>query len=167
MMYRIVTTVILVVGCSGPAPQEPPVTPATSPGDVEDPGDTTERSTEQVVKDGDPCPTTFAEANKASGCYQEGEPPPGDCSYPEGECYCGEPPRCSGAEWPPMPPEAWVWVCTKYPPEVLPDGCPGQPPQFGATCDDEGKVCAYGDCVTSTYTCADGKWDFEPPTYAP
>jgi hypothetical protein len=179
MTSRIIPVVLLLGGCGSAAPGVRPATtadqrpsPTIVPADqsaapAEPDRDDVGSTDTAAIDDGDPCPPTFEEA-KGAPCCEEGEAPPADtCTYTQGECYCGPPPTCSGAEEPPLPPQMWLWVCTAYPPEVRPDGCPGQPPLAGGSCEEQGKVCSYGECATSSYTCIDGEWVFEPPSNPP
>lgn len=72
---------------------------------------------------------------------------PGDfpsCSYPEGDCFCGDEPRCSGAVQEPRPPH---WVCV---PRRKP--CPAA----GTPCTGPG-VCAPP-CCGSGVACVNGTW---------
>ncbi|MBW2262991.1 MAG: hypothetical protein JRG91_13520 [Deltaproteobacteria bacterium] len=112
------------------------------------------------------CPASFAEAK--GGCVHGGQLPSSmECTYPEGECWCGETPRCSGAYMIPMPPETWVWNCVSPPPEVRADGCSGASPNHGDACAEEGKSCSYGDCCVLTMTCVNGQWTGAGPGCPP
>ncbi|NOY90973.1 MAG: hypothetical protein GXP55_07140 [Deltaproteobacteria bacterium] len=107
------------------------------------------------------CPASFAEAR--GGC--ESGPGTSDCSYPEGECYCGEDRVCSGAVRSPMSPEMYTWQCTPTPPEVREDGCPGMAPDGGSACSLD-HSCGYGFCGGPIYSCVHGEWqvtDMVPP----
>lgn len=80
------------------------------------------------------------------------------CAYPEGQCYCGAEPVCSGVM---MTREESarlrvIWQCTPVPPAIRPDGCPGREPS--GRCGREGQQCSYGSCCTSQYTCRGGTW---------
>ena len=107
MRERVMKTlwiVALLVACGtpGPSPADPANRTAAEEGRAGDPaglgppGGSTSAGRP-------PCPPTF----DSPGPRCEGENP-GDCSYPEGECYCGSPSSCSGAEQPPLPPR---WIC--------------------------------------------------------
>ena len=49
-----------------------------------------------------------------------------------------------------------AWQCTVTPPAVRADGCPGTEPN--GACSQDGRVCSYGDCCVSEYTCQRGQW---------
>lgn len=100
------------------------------------------------------CPATYAEVGSGECDW---EAVAGNCQYPEGQCYCGQPPVCSGAERDPnefahIPS---TWQCSSWPPKVRADGCPGE---IGGRCSDEGKECVYGSCCVATYRCERGEW---------
>jgi hypothetical protein len=99
------------------------------------------------------CPETYGEA--AGGCDQRTAT--NSCLYPEGHCYCGQAPVCSGVEPDPadLARRPIEWQCTPTPPDVRADGCPGVP---DATCATEGQECSYGDCCFVAYRCVGGVW---------
>jgi hypothetical protein len=99
------------------------------------------------------CPAAYGEATGACDWEQARS----NCQYPEGQCHCGVPPVCGGAE---VSPEEVArvpssWQCSLWPPKVRADGCPGE---IGGTCTEEGKECQYGDCCVATYRCEKGQW---------
>jgi hypothetical protein len=102
------------------------------------------------------CPPAFPEGGVTCNPKVARE----QCSYAEGSCYCGVTMPCSGvahsqeeiATWP------TTWQCTRPPPDVRPDGCPGTTPGAGSPCSSEGKVCSWGDCCFQQMTCTRGQW---------
>ncbi|MCC6876232.1 MAG: hypothetical protein IT378_18135 [Sandaracinaceae bacterium] len=85
-----------------------------------------------------PCPSSFA--SPGPSCTQGNDP--GDCTYPEGNCFCGQDDACSGAIMPPVPP---AWVCVRGP-AMCPIGAPCAPgsPPCGARCCGTGIHCVRG-----------------------
>ena len=85
-----------------------------------------------------PCPAGFA--SPGPSCTQGNDP--GDCTYPEGNCFCGQDDACSGAVMPPVPP---AWVCVRGP-AMCPIGAPCAPgsPPCGARCCGTGIHCIRG-----------------------
>ena len=102
------------------------------------------------------CPPTWAAMPAGGACDRAASQSP--CNYPEGSCWCGAAPRCSGAAIDPeeMAKEPTMWNCTPVPPKIRPDGCPGSSPN--GACSEEGKRCVYGDCCVETVQCQGGKW---------
>ncbi|HLU69011.1 MAG TPA: hypothetical protein VKZ63_22165 [Kofleriaceae bacterium] len=104
------------------------------------------------------CPQAWAAITDGDTCSAQDSPQ--SCDYPEGSCWCGVAPRCSGVA--PHPDEEraapTVWNCTPTPPEVRSDGCPGSEPESGSPCADEGKECHYGDCCITRVECTGGAW---------
>jgi hypothetical protein len=100
------------------------------------------------------CPASFDVAVKTGACTA-GAP---SCSYPEGSCYCGPTPVCSGMMRPAdeLDKEPVYWQCTAKPPLVRADGCPGSEPS--GACSDEGKQCSYGSCCVTQVVCKGGQW---------
>jgi hypothetical protein len=100
------------------------------------------------------CPESWGEAN---GACDPAVATVG-CTFPEGSCYCGVTPVCSGMrrpdDWYDNQPKSWQ--CTANPPEVRADGCPGTEPS--GACASEGLVCNYGDCCFQQLTCQSGQW---------
>jgi len=99
---------------------------------------------------GSPCPAKYGDPGPAcagrEGAFTV------SCKYPEGDCYCGDEPVCSGVEQPPMPAK---WVCVPKRP-----ACPA----LGTSCEGQA-VCAPWCCGMGT-VCKDGKWQaqmFECP----
>ncbi|MCB9572595.1 MAG: hypothetical protein H6709_10960 [Kofleriaceae bacterium] len=107
------------------------------------------------------CPATWAEAVAGATCER------GSCRYPEGDCGCGVPQVCSGAEMDPSLIEAVppTWQCRARPPAIRADGCPGVAPS--GACDHDGQACGYGDCCTVQVTCQGGQWVSSPPMCPP
>jgi len=109
-----------------------------------------------------PCPESFATAH---GHCASGSP---ECTYPEGRCYCGERPVCSGMMRQPNPPgyvPNYSWVCAANPPDVREDGCPGVQPEVGTRCA-VNHPCGYGFCGGPIFGCEDHRWrmtGFSPP----
>jgi hypothetical protein len=143
-------SIILTLACGafacGPAPQ--PAPPVARLADAPPPP--------PPPPNGDTCPTSFSTADgECSGAQVTGT-----CSYPEGTCYCGVEPRCSGAVMNPddLGVQPTTWICTAKPPRVRPDGCPGTAPSPSDACSPSGKQCTYGSCCVSTYTCKGGTW---------
>jgi len=103
------------------------------------------------------CPADFKLAAAGGKCAIGDKLPP-PCTYPEGHCACVVPALCSGIPRPPPPISDAVWLCT---PKVRPDGCPGDQPAVGTTCDakklpDDG--CWYGNCAGTKLSCVAGTW---------
>lgn len=77
------------------------------------------------------------------------------CIYSEGaQCACSS---CTGG---PCGQIAY-WACSPPPPTY----CPGQAPNVGQACSEEGVVCNYGSCSGGTVAkriCQDGVWVDEP-----
>ncbi len=110
------------------------------------------------------CPATF---QGGGACDPEGAP---RCTYAEGACRCGLGSYCGGV--PPSPEiEAELrrprWICTRTPPAVRDDGCPGTQPAQASACSEPGKTCRYGDCCIYTVTCDDGAWQRGPKVCPP
>ena len=102
------------------------------------------------------CPATFPEGAGACDPKVANQ----QCSYAEGSCYCGVTMPCSGVEHSPEEVARWptTWQCSRPPPLVRPDGCPGTPPNNDTACSSDGKVCGWGDCCFQQMTCINGKW---------
>lgn len=108
------------------------------------------------------CPASFREA--AGAC----EPSAEACAYPEGICRCRSSYYCGGI--PPRPdyqPPAPTWHCSYGPGTTRPDGCPGEKPQRGAPCSQEGQRCTYGDCCIASALCTAGRWEVGQETCPP
>lgn len=93
------------------------------------------------------CPAAF----DSPGPRCEHGEDPGDCRYPEGECYCGSPSHCSGAEPIPTPLQ---WICQA---RVVcgPNGTPCAPgsPPCGNTCCGAATSCIGGVWVSQMVPC--------------
>lgn len=84
--------------------------------------------------------------------------PPTCSKCPTGVCVTSAKSWCGGVR----PPEGWEesrarevkwWIC-----EAAPPGCPLHPPENGAACSEEGKLCAYGACNRNSARCEGGHW---------
>lgn len=102
------------------------------------------------------CPAAFPEGAGACDPKVSNQ----TCSYAEGSCYCGVTYPCSGVAHSPEEVASWptTWQCTRPPPAVRPDGCPGVQPSNSA-CSKEGQVCSWGDCCFTQMTCKKGTWE--------
>ncbi|AKF11360.1 hypothetical protein DB32_008509 [Sandaracinus amylolyticus] len=131
-MRRSLGWLVLLVACGG--------SPATDPSSSTEPaaGSETEEVTPTEPAPSE-CPATF----DAPGPSCEGERVL-QCTYPEGECYCGRPPLCQGVQPPPMPPE---WVCV-----------PNRPPcpEAGTPCEGNAECAPW--CCGVGVVCVDGTW---------
>lgn len=104
--------------------------------------------------DADECPASFGEASGA--CDEAG----GVCEFPEGSCVCRSASYCGGVDpGPDYEPPAPTWHCDYGPGTTRPDGCPGQLPDEGAACPQEGQRCSYGSCCMHPATCVGGVWE--------
>lgn len=104
------------------------------------------------------CPASWAEMPAGGSCTWETSRTP--CSYPEGSCWCGAAPRCSGAaiNEEELAKEPSQWNCTPVPPAIREDGCPGVQPSADSACAEESKRCVYGSCCVHFVQCQNGKW---------
>lgn len=145
------------IGCATPA--TPPPSARKPAGATAITGATTHGSAETAKTPEGPrtkCPPAFG----ASGsCRFQASAV--TCTYPEGTCVCAQPCR-GGARPPPYPrgplPNPFVWRCTKTPPAVRADGCPGVLPDEGTPCTGA-RDCSYMQgCTAVGVTCHEGHW---------
>lgn len=80
------------------------------------------------------------------------------CAYPDGHCSCVLFRPCAGwagaYEQARKHPTA-QWDCT---PKVRSDGCLGDMPAIGSTCEQDGKECAYAKCGGDVLVCRSNVW---------
>lgn len=100
------------------------------------------------------CPASFAAAKVSADCSGFVE-----CPFAEGTCTCTAGTYCGGTR--PSPKvleenERLRWVCTKTPPEVRADGCPGALPSGACS---EPRECQYArGCCSVVVDCVEGQW---------
>jgi hypothetical protein len=157
-VIRMICAVLLVAcGSSKPAPQE------QEPQDRRSPQEQQQTAIGNLAHDaGVPppapgCRATWDGITDAGGCADETT----SCDYPEGSCYCGLPPTCSGTDmsddgWGKTQPPRKGWQCNAVPPAFRDDGCPGVAPE--GACSQEGQQCKYGDCCVMWVECKRGQW---------
>lgn len=101
------------------------------------------------------CPASFAAAKVSAGCSGIVE-----CPFAEGTCTCTSGSYCGGTPPPPKVLEEdrrLRWVCSKKPPEVRDDGCPGVRPS--GACGSEARECQYAQgCCSVVVNCVEGQW---------
>lgn len=86
------------------------------------------------------CPAGF-ESSERPTCEGEDRP---ECEYSEGNCYCGQPPWCSGDPQPDYFPDSWI--------------CVRRCPAAGTACDDPDAQCPLHGCNGGAMRCIDGQW---------
>jgi len=139
----VLCTLAVAAGCA---------TPSASSAPVKAGGETGRGTATQTSGSGGSTPSPAPECPAKygdSGPSCDGPTPM--CSYPEGDCYCGEEPVCSGVERPPVPPR---WVCVKRRPPCPAPGtrCKGNA-QCAPWCCGMGVVCKGGVYVEEHFPC--------------
>jgi hypothetical protein len=99
------------------------------------------------------CPTEYAAIQPNAYCATSSGL---TCAFPEGTCACGPRSYCGGRK--PTPEilerlQKAAWTCKP----ARTDGCPEREP--AGQCRTDGKVCGYGDCCKTAYTCTNGTWE--------
>ncbi len=91
--------VLAALACAGCGGGQRPHQERGAPDDVSQDRDREEPADGAASAAG--CPATFAEASRLTVACDEAATL--RCTYPEGDCYCGEPRQCGGAYPRPMP----------------------------------------------------------------